>query len=335
VIGPWPAILMEDEPVQIHKTAALAAALLALTACGKDSSTPAPVAPAPAEPPAAVAEPAAAPAMSAPAATPAATISNEQLRQVLAAQPTDVQARYGARNPYETLVFFGIEPGMTVVEALPGGGWYSKILLPYLGSDGKVIGADHPLEMLRLYGMFSEEQLEAKKTWPETWTATAEGWRSDGSASVGAFVFGDLPADMHGTADAVLLIRALHGPARFEGQGGFMTMIIEDSYNVLKPGGTLGVVQHAAREDMPDDWASGPAGYMKASAVIAAMEAAGFEFVGESAVNENPLDQPTTDDAVWRLPPSLRVADPDNAELIEQNRTIGESNRMTLKFRKP
>jgi predicted methyltransferase len=55
---------------------------------------------------------------------------------VLAAQPEDAQARYAFRHPQETLEFFGIEPGMTVVEALPGGGWYSKILVPYLGADG-------------------------------------------------------------------------------------------------------------------------------------------------------------------------------------------------------
>ena len=54
------------------------------------------------------------------------------LAAALASQPEDVQARYEARNPGATLEFFGIEPGMTVVEALPGGGWYSKILLSYL-----------------------------------------------------------------------------------------------------------------------------------------------------------------------------------------------------------
>ena len=62
------------------------------------------------------------------------------LDAILAAQPDAVQARYTFRNPAQTLAFFGIEPGMTVVEALPGGGWYSKLLLPYLGEEGALIG---------------------------------------------------------------------------------------------------------------------------------------------------------------------------------------------------
>ena len=78
-----------------------------------------------------------------PEAAPVAEISVDVLGAVLDAQPDEVKARYPYRNPRETLEFIGIEPGMTVVEGLPGGGWYSKILLPYLGSDGKLIGADY------------------------------------------------------------------------------------------------------------------------------------------------------------------------------------------------
>ena len=85
-------------------------------------------------------------------------------------QPEETQARYGARHPAETLTFFGIEPGMTVVETLPGGGWYTRILLSYLGEEGKVIGADYAAEMFPLFGFFSEERIEAKKTWTESAT---------------------------------------------------------------------------------------------------------------------------------------------------------------------
>jgi len=78
--------------------------------------------------------------------------TSDKLDQVLAAQSDKNKERFDARNPKETLMFFGVEPGMTVVEALPGGGWYTKILLPYLGEEGKVIGVDYALEMWPEFG---------------------------------------------------------------------------------------------------------------------------------------------------------------------------------------
>ena len=81
-------------------------------------------------------------------ALPIFSADSDRLDAILAAQPDEVQARYKYRHPKETLEFFGIEPGMTVVEALPGGGWYTKILLPYVGSDGKVIGAEEDIDWL-------------------------------------------------------------------------------------------------------------------------------------------------------------------------------------------
>ena len=85
--------------------------------------------------------------------------------------------------------------------------------------------------------------------------------------------------------------------------------------NVLKPGGVVGVVQHHARDHMPDEWADGNAGYLKDDFVIAKMEAVGFELVDSSDLNANDKDQPTTEDVVWRLPPSLSggADDPERA----------------------
>jgi predicted methyltransferase len=265
---------------------------------------------------------------------PTALADSEKLAAVLAAQPENIQGRYKWRHPQETLEFFGVEPGMRVVEALPGGGWYTKILLPYLGSDGSVMGADYALEMFPLFGFFSDEMLEGKKTWVETWTADAEGWRGENSASVSAFVLGSMPEELKGTADAAIFIRALHNLNRFEPDGGFLTSALKDAFDALKSGGILGVVQHQAPEDKSDAWADGTRGYLKKSHVIAVIENAGFELVGESAVNENPKDQPGDDDVVWRLPPTLSIGDAGD-EVADEMRAIGESNRMTLKFRKP
>ncbi len=269
-----------------------------------------------------------------PMAESTATEATNELSAILAAQPNAVVARYVYRHPEETLNFFGIKPGMTVVEALPSGGWYSKLLLPHLGTEGQLIGANYPNDMWPLFGFFSEERIAKLATWTTDWPAGAQEWRGENAASVSAFEFGKAPENFNGTADAVLLIRALHNLARFEDQGGFLTTAIADSYNVLKPGGIVGVVQHHAPDSASDEWANGSRGYLKKSFVIAQMQAAGFEFVASSDVNANSKDQPTAEDIVWRLPPSLRGAKED-AELTAKMLAIGESNRMTLKFRKP
>ena len=85
-----------------------------------------------------------------------------RLSVVLSIQPEEMKARYPSRHPQETLEFFEITPGMTVVEALPGEGWYTRILLPYLGPEGMVIGADYSDDMYPLFGFFNEEQLAEK-----------------------------------------------------------------------------------------------------------------------------------------------------------------------------
>ena len=256
------------------------------------------------------------------------------LHDALMSQPEETRARYEARNPGKTIDFIGIKPGMKVVEALPGGGWYSKILLSYLGDDGTLIGADYAADMYPKFGFFDDEALEAKKTWVEDWTAQAREWDTGSDADIRAFAFGSMPESMEGTADAVVFVRALHNLARFEGDGEYLTKALADAYAVLKSGGVVGIVQHQIIEDAPDDWAQGNRGYLKQSFVIEKMKDAGFEFVAESDINHNAKDQPGENDVVWRLPPTLATSR-DNPELAEQMKAIGESNRMTLLFRKP
>jgi predicted methyltransferase len=256
------------------------------------------------------------------------------LATVLDAQSEKVKARYQYRHPQETLEFFGIEPGMTVMEALPGGGWYSKILLPYLGKDGHLIGADYDLDMYAAFGFYDDERLEKLKTWVTDWTADAESWRDDDSASVSAFVLGSMPGDLAGSADAVLFIRALHNLNNYESDGGYLTAALSDAYALLKPGGIVGVVQHQSSDEMSDEWADGSNGYLKKSLAVERMEAAGFEFVSASSMNENSKDRPGEEDFVWRLPPSFDGSEDDPGKR-DAMQAIGESNRMTLKFRRP
>lgn len=265
------------------------------------------------------------------AATP--VFDETRLNAVLAMQSDEAKARFQYRHPKETLAFFGITPGMTVVEALPGGGWYSKILLPYLGEEGKLIGVDYSIDMRRHFGT-SEEKLEALKTWPADWVAKAEEWRGEDSAQLGAFVFGSLPAELEGQADAVLLVRATHHLNRFDHLGGHFDIALADMMKVLKPGGVVGIVQHRAPEANEDSWANGDNGYLKKSLVMQRFMAAGFEFMGSSEINANSNDIPGSQDFVWRLPPSLSTSKED-PELRVKMQAIGESDRMTLLFRKP
>ncbi|MEO0398736.1 MAG: methyltransferase [Pseudomonadota bacterium] len=240
------------------------------------------------------------------------------------------------RHPQETMAFFGVEPGMTVAEAQPGGGWYTRLLLPLLGADGGLIGVNYAPDMVVLFGdEVSEEFVEETRQWPSTWPATTEEWSKEGDAPiVGAYSFGAVDAAAAGSADVFLMIRALHNVNRYEANGGYRTTALKDAFDLLKPGGVLGVVQHAGPETNDDAWATGQNGYLKQSQVVAAIEAAGFEFVEASDVNANPKDQPTNEDYVWRLPPSL-----DGGSASEERaaamKAIGESNRMTLKFVKP
>ena len=308
------------------KTRILMLITIALSACGGQPDTDTAE-----SAPAATGEPAATDTQPAAEAADSATA---RLAAVLDAQPDDRKARYPHRHPQQTLEFFGIEPGMTVVEGLPGGGWYTRILLPYLGEQGKLIGVDYALDMFPKFGSFSDERLAAKERWAETWVEQADGWRADGDAAVAAFTFATVPEDAAGTADAVLMIRAMHNLARFESDGGYLSQALAAINTLLKPGGIVGIVQHEAPSDAPDAWADGSKGYLKKAYVIAQMEQAGFELVGDSDVNANPKDQPGEDDFVWRLPPSLATSRDDEA-LRDAMLAIGESNRMTLKFRKP
>lgn len=253
------------------------------------------------------------------------------LKKATANLDAEHTSRFAARNPIKTLSFFGIQPGDTVLEALPGGGWYSKILLPYLGGDGHLIGVDYVPDMWPHFGGFAtEEFIAGRLQWPTTWPTEAAAWNPDG-AKVSAYTFASLPAELSGKVDAVLFVRALHNMARFEDKGNYLTKALAETYRVLKPGGVVGVVQHAMAEDKPDSWADGSRGYLKRSAVEQAFKAAGFEWVASTNINANLKDDPQDGDTVWRLPPSLRVADDQKAASL----AIGETNRMTLLFRKP
>jgi predicted methyltransferase len=315
-----------------------ATSCLALVGCGSPESGGAPDAA-----DEAVTDRATPPTEQAPADTDSASVTPmddveanaERLQNALDTQPEEVKARYDARHPGQTLAFFGIEPGMTVAEALPGGGWYSKILLPYLGPDGKLVGAHYPDSLWPVIMPDAEDETIARYIERgDGWIEQAAEWTDEESAGIDSYKMTNAPAGMTGQVDAALFIRALHNLHRAGEEAGYLTAAIEETHDLVKPGGLVGVVQHRAGEDRPDDWADGSAGYLKQSAIVAAFEDAGFIFEEASEINANPDDTAGPGDIVWRLPPSLATTEEDTPE-YEAMKAIGESDRMTLRFRKP
>jgi predicted methyltransferase len=68
--------------------------------------------------------------------------NHERLMEILDARSDEAKSRDAYRHPAETLQLFGIEEGMTVIDALPGS-WYGNILAPLLGEDGRYIGVGY------------------------------------------------------------------------------------------------------------------------------------------------------------------------------------------------
>lgn len=262
------------------------------------------------------------------------TMKAKSLADILDKQPDANKARYQYRNPGKTIEYFGIKPGMTVAEVLPGVGWYSKILIPYLGDDGHLVGIDYSIPMWSEFGGFANEEfLTKKKTWAENWVKDANEWRDDTNTQISAFAFGSAPKNMEGQVDVIFLPRSIHHLNRFE--QAYLAQALNDMKRILKPDGLIAVVAHRASEDQDDGWANGDNGYMKKSTIIALMDEAGFELTGESEINANPKDQAKSEngDMVWRLPPSLATSR-DDPELRAKMVAIGETDRMTLKFRR-
>jgi predicted methyltransferase len=220
-----------------------------------------------------------------------------------------------------------------VLEVLPGSGWYSKILAPYLGPAGALHAVNYADAMWPLFGSFNEDFIAQRKAQMANWPAAVASYGGNGSAARG-FAFGAIDVSLNESVDTVLIIRALHNLNRFEAQAGTRTAALNEVYRVLKPGGIAGVVQHRAPETASETWALGQNGYLKQSAVIEMFEAAGFELLASSELNSNARDLPGDGDTVWRLPPSYRGSGEDPAQRAAVD-AIGESDRMTLRFRKP
>ena len=243
------------------------------------------------------------------------------------------RARDEFRNPRETLAFFGVEPDDTVAEALPGGGWYTRVILPYVADEGRYLALNYQTEVWeQLYGdRWTEETAAEMAAWPETAPEALAEFGPETASDISAYMLDSIPESEGGQGDVVLFIRALHHLNRFGGD--YMSVALGEVYDFLKPGGVVGVVQHRAPEDMDAEMTTGSRGYMKQSDVVAAFEAAGFVLDGESELNANPEDTADHEQGVWGMAPS-NGGDTEEED-VPPAQSLGESDRMTLKFRKP
>jgi len=233
------------------------------------------------------------------------------------------RARDQYRHPRETLSFFGVEPGMTVVDYMPTGGWYSRILVPYLGKGGTYIGMNPDVSKEEGYLANSYGNLAT------TFPAEAAKWAPADSAKIVAFNADKVPDGLEGTVDRVLIFREVHNMFRF----GWLYKDLQIARKLLKPGGMIGITDHRVAENVPFDRSDGNKGYMRESDVIALFAASGFDLVAKSEINANPKDTADWQIGVWELPPSFAGAANDPAKRAKME-AIGESDRMTLLFRK-
>lgn len=249
--------------------------------------------------------------------------SGEALTAIVAHERRgDDKARDKYRNPVETLSFFGVKPTDTVVEYVPGGGWYSKILAPYVADKGKYIGLTFAPDPLP----FGEEAKERIRGFPAKFPNDVAGWTGMPAETFSAYTADNVPEDVMGTADFVMIPRMMHNLMRWN----LADSEIKVMRSMLKDGGTLGIVQHRAKDDAPFSFADGNKGYLHTAAVVNFMEAHGFELVKQSEINANPKDTADYPKGVWTLPPRYAEGDVDKARYT----AIGESDRMTLLFRK-
>lgn len=252
------------------------------------------------------------------AATPAAMTKADAGLAAAIANPARADAnkvRDGARHPAETLAFFGVKPAMTVIEIAPGGGYYTEILAPYLtAGGGKYIGTGTQIAAVA----------DQTKWGVQTYVPF--------NATSG-------PLGAPGSADMVLTFRNIHN---WMWQPGFLDKAMGDFAAVLKPGGVLGVVEHRA-DPRPETVANGRSasdGYVAKATIVAAATKAGLVLEAESEVNANPKDTKDHPFGVWTLPPNSWTSPRNQGETPAgfdpaKYKAIGESDRQTLRFRKP
>lgn len=225
--------------------------------------------------------------------------------------------RNAYRHPRETLEFFGIREGMTVMEISPGGGWYTEVLAPLMKGNGTLIAAHYDPNggtySRRSLGGFLRKLAEHNDVYGEVQVSALQPPMAMAPAAPNS-------------VDLAVAFRNVHSWMRMDQVENFFAVI----HDALKPGGVLGIVQHRGNPGFDLETMKNTA-YVTEDKVIELAELAGFELAGRSEVNANPADTKDYPGGVWTLPPSLREGEKNRDQYL----AIGESDRMTLRFIKP
>lgn len=235
-------------------------------------------------------------------------------------KPAD-RARDAFRHPAATLTFWGLKPGMTVIDVNPGSGWWTDILAPYLAAThGRYIAAGADLNNPKL----SDAARQGRAAFEAKYADKA----IYGDVSVAGFGKVSGPLAPPASVDLVIVSRETHNWA-----DGFIQKAFGDFHAALKPGGLMGIEDHRA-PDGADPKAG--TGYVSEAWVIDQAKTAGFRLGGRSDVNANPKDTKDHPFGVWTLPPTRQSAPngqpADPAFDHSKYDAIGESDRMTLRF---
>jgi predicted methyltransferase len=223
------------------------------------------------------------------------------------------------RHPIETLNFFGLKQNMTVLEIHPGGLWYTEVLAPVLKADGKLVVAGHDVSIKDQPEYRYGQQARMEQRFVDEANIFSE------VAIVKFTPPNSLQLGEPASVDMVVTFRNFHGWIR----DGVAAVNMQAFYRVLKPGGVLGVVQH--RTDKSHLLPSGKInGYVNEEQMVKLAEAAGFTLEASSDINANAEDKHEHPEGVWTLPPALRLGDENRQTYLD----IGESDRMTLRFKK-
>ncbi|MFK8067108.1 MAG: class I SAM-dependent methyltransferase [Gammaproteobacteria bacterium] len=232
------------------------------------------------------------------------------------------------RHPVETLTFFGLKPEMTVVEIWPGGGWYTEILAPITREQGIYYAAGFAMTADRTPNWrkeYHKKLMEKMEKTPQVY---------DHVVVTELDVPERTTIAPPGSVDMVLTFRNVHNWLK----GDYAEQMFEVMAKALKPGGILGLVEHRAKPGVSVEEMK-VSGYMTETHVIAMAEKAGFVLEEKSEINANKNDLANHPAGVWTLPPSLRhckkIEDAAmQKQCLDKYNAIGESDRMTLRFRK-
>jgi predicted methyltransferase len=229
-------------------------------------------------------------------------------------------ARDAWRHPKETLAFFGLKPGDRVVEITPGTGWYTEVLAPLMRGNGTLVAAvwDDTIEGQPKYRYDVSNRFKTMlASRPAVFDQVVlEPFTPPNETSLGE----------PGSADVVVTFRNVHNWIEDKSA----PAVFKAAFDVLKPGGVLGVTEHRADAGKSAE-ESFESGYLSEDAVIKLATDAGFTLAEKSEVNANPKDTKDHEKGVWTLPPTLALKDKDRDKYL----AIGESDRMTLRFTKP